>query len=113
METDSYLQSWRHEWLALAAVMFAYGALFSVYYPPLPGIEDEIGFVNQALVWSRGAISAEGAGLPGLADFTLVDGRHVAARHPGRSLAALPFLMAGGVRATFVSGLILHLAMTA
>src|SRR5258708_2087628 len=106
-------QSWRRHWTALAALMLAYAGLFAIYYPPLPGIEDEVGFVNQALVWSRGAISAEGAGLPGLADFTPVDGRHVAARHPGRSLVALPFLMAGGVRAAFVSGLVLHLAMTA
>src|SRR5947207_1081066 len=92
---------WRRDWAALAALMLAYAGLFVAYYPPLPGIEDEVGFVNQALVWSRGAISAEGAGLPGLADFTPVAGRHVAARHPGRSLAALPFLMIGGVRATF------------
>jgi hypothetical protein len=75
------------EWAALAALMLAYAALFVAYYPPLPGIEDEIGFVNQALVWSRGAISAEGAGLSDLADFVPVAGRHVAARHPGRSHA--------------------------
>jgi hypothetical protein len=103
----------RREWALLTALMLAYAAIFVAYYPPLPGIEDEIGFVNQALVWSRGAISAEGAGLSDLADFVPVAGRHVAARHPGRSLAALPFLALGGVRATFVSGLLLHLAMTA
>src|SRR6476660_10141767 len=102
----------RRDWAALAASMLAYAALFAAYYPPLSGIEDEIGFVNQALVWSRGAISAEGAGLPELVDFTPVAGRHVPARHPGRSLVALPFLMLGGVRATFASGLVLHLAMT-
>lgn len=100
------------DWALLAVAMLAYAGLFAAYYPPLPGIEDEVGFVNQALVWSRGEISAEGAGLPGLADFRLVAGRHVAARHPGRSLLALPLLMIGGVRATFVSGLLLHLAMT-
>src|SRR3954452_1485950 len=96
---DSCQEDRRRDWAALAALMLAYAGLFAAYYPPLPGIEDEVGFVNQALVWSRGAISAEGAGLPpGLTDFTPVAGRHVAARHPGRSLAALPFLMAGGVR---------------
>jgi len=58
-------QSWRRDWAALAALMLAYAGLFAAYYPPLPGIEDEVGFVNQPLVWSRGAISAEGAGLPG------------------------------------------------
>jgi hypothetical protein len=97
--------------------MLGYAALFAVWYPPLPGIEDEAGFVNQALVWSRGAVSAEGAGFEAgfgdLADFTEVGGRHVPLRQPGRSLLALPFLLAGGVRATFASGLLLHLATTA
>jgi hypothetical protein len=97
--------------------MLGYAALFALWYPPLPGIEDEAGFVNQALIWSRGAVSAEGAGFStgfgDLADFTEVGGRHVPLRQPGRSLLALPFLMAGGVRATFASGLLLHLATTA
>ena len=92
--------------------MLSYSALFVVYYPPLSGIEDEVGFVNQTLVWSRGAISSEGAGLHDLADFALIGERHLARRHPGRSLLALPFLMVGGLRAIFVSGLLVHLAMT-
>jgi len=98
---------------ALAALMLAYAALFVAYYPPLAGIEDEVGYVNQALVWSRGALSAEGAGLPGLADFAQFGDRHYALRHPGRSLLALPFLALGGVRAVFLSGLVLHLATVA
>lgn len=101
------------DWAVLVTLMLGYVALFLSYYPPLAGIEDEVGFINQALVWSRGAISAEGAGYTDLADFGLEKGRHVASRHPGRSLAALPFLMVGGVRAVFASGLVLHLAMTA
>ncbi len=100
------------EWFALTLLMIGYALIFMVFYPPLPGIEDEIGFVNQTLVWSRGAISAEGAGYSDLADFMLVRGRHVAARHPGRSVVALPFVIFGGVHAAFVSGLVLHLAMT-
>jgi hypothetical protein len=100
------------EWATLLVLMLAYAALFAVYYPPLSGIEDEVGFVNQALVWSHGAISPEGAGLPPeLMDFIEVKGRHVAVRNPGRSLLALPFLMVGGARATFASGLLLHLAV--
>jgi hypothetical protein len=92
------------EWLVLAYVV-----LFVLYYPPVPGIEDEIGYVNQALVWSRGAISADEIGRPDLAGFELLGTRHLARRHPGRSLLALPFLMIGGVRGTFVSGLLIHL----
>lgn len=102
------------EWYILIALMLAYTVLFFVYYPPVSGIEDETGFLNQALVWSRGAVSSEGAGFSdGLADFIKVGGRHVPARHPGRSLLALPFLMLAGTRATFASGLMVHLAMTA
>jgi hypothetical protein len=94
--------------------MLGYAALFVAYYPPIAGVEDEVGFLNQALVWSRGAVTAEGAGWPdGLGDFMEHHGRHVPTRHPGRSLVALPFLAAGGVPATFASGLLLHLAMTA
>jgi hypothetical protein len=100
------------EWAGLLALMLGYTALFVVYYPPLSGVQDEAGFVNQALVWSRGAISSEGAGLNDLLDFALIGERHLAQRHPGRSLLALPFLMVGGVRTIFVSGLLLHLAMT-
>ena len=98
---------------ALVALMLGYAAIFLTYYPPLAGIEDEVGFINQSLVWSRGAVSAEGAGYTDLDDFGLFKGRHLAMRHPGRSLVALPFLLAGGLRAVFTSGMVLHLAMTA
>jgi hypothetical protein len=98
---------------SLAALMLGYSVLFLTYYPPLAGIEDEVGFINQALVFSRGAVSAEGAGYADLDDFGLINGWHVSMRNPGRSLVAIPFLMAGGLRALFVSGLVLHLAMTA
>ncbi len=101
------------EWSGLIALMIGFAGLFLTYNPPLAGIEDEVGFLNQALVWSRGAISAEGAGYTDLADFGLIGGRHLAARHPGRSLLALPFLMVGGLRSVYVSGLMVHLAMTA
>jgi len=104
----------RRAWIVLAALMLGYAALFVAYYPPLAGVEDEVGFLNQALVWSRGSVTAEGAGWPdGLVDFMEHRGRHVSTRHPGRSLVALPFLAVGGVPATFASGLLLHLAMTA
>lgn len=99
-------------WTALGILMLGYTALFLVYYPPLSGIEDEVGFINQTVVWSRGAISSEGAGLDDLGDFLLIKGRHVAVRHPGRSLIALPFVAIGGLRAIYLSGLALHLTMT-
>ncbi len=104
----------RRGWGILIALMAGYAALFFAYYPPICGIEDEAGYLNQALVWSRGAITAEGAGYEAdLAGFWPVAGRHVAVRQPGRSLAALPFLALGGLRAVFASGLLIHLATAA
>ena len=38
----------RRGWGALVALMAGYAALFFAYYPPLAGIEDEIGYLNQA-----------------------------------------------------------------
>jgi hypothetical protein len=114
----------RSGWIVLILTCLAFAVLFLATYPTLSGVEDEVGFVNQALVWSRGAISSEASGFdelrydgdisdtPHLADFIRVDGRHVPSRHPGRSLILLPFLMLGGVRAGFLSGLAIHLGTT-
>jgi hypothetical protein len=102
----------RREWAALLALMLGYVALFAAYYPPISGIEDEVSYVNQAVIWSRGAVSADGAGLPELPEMAALGGRLVPTRHPGRSLVALPFLVLGGGRALFASGLVLHLALT-
>jgi len=96
----------------LLAGLVGFALIYAATYPRLSGIEDEVGFVNQAVFWSRGAVSAEGAGLsPELGDLVEVRGRHLPARHPGRSLVALPFVAAGGVPAAFGSGLLLQAAI--
>ncbi len=103
----------RHHAFILVALMISYVGLFIAFFPRLAAIEDEVGFINQALVWSKGAISSEGAGYGAtLADFQEVGGRRVGSRHPGRSLVALPFLMAFGLPGVFISGMLLHLIMT-
>jgi len=96
----------------IAAGLVLYCAIFLLFYPPICGIEDEQGFVNQAIFWSRGALSAEGAGLSThLGDLLPIGGRHLPIRHPGRSLAVLPFYMAGGYQAVFLSGIFLHVSL--
>ena len=114
----------RRSWRILIGCCIAYAALFLRFYPPLSGIEDEVGFVNQSLVWSRGAMTSEAAGFAEVADFGEPNGRprlmdfvrvgdvHRPSRHPGRSLILLPFVMVGGVRVGFVSGLLIHWATT-
>jgi len=89
--------------------LFLYTAVFYWFYPPICGIEDEQGFVNQTIFWSKGSVSAEGAMLsPLLGDLIEVSGRHVPMRHPGRSLITLPFYLIGGYHAIFISGYIIH-----
>lgn len=91
----------------------AYVLLFVWFYPPICGIEDEQGFVNQAIFWSKGGISAEGAGLSvHLGDLLEINGRHLPIRHPGRSLTVLPFYLVGGFSAIFLSGMLIHLLIT-
>lgn len=93
--------------------MLAYLGVFAAFYPPIAGIEDEQGFINQAIFWAHGGLSAEAAGLPAtLGDLVEVGGRHLPARHPGRSLVALPFYLIGGYSGVFASGAALHVALT-
>ncbi len=106
------LKHYQTSWWTLLSLMVAYTGLFIAYFPKVAAIEDEIGFINQTIVWSKGAMTAEAAGYPTLADFQELNGRHVPSRHIGRSLVALPFLIAFGLPGVFVSGLLLHLTMT-
>lgn len=106
------LLSLRAQWSLLAALIAVYLLSFAAFYPPTHAIEDEVGFLNQAIVWSSGSLSAEGAGFESLADFLEVKGRHVGWRNPGRSLLTIPFLAAGGYGAVFVSGALLHVLLT-
>ena len=98
-------------WALLAASIAAYLILFAVYYPPTHGIEDEVGFLNQALALSRGAITPQGAGFEALADFREFNGRFVGIRNPGRPLITAPFVALGGLPSAFASGALLHVAL--
>lgn len=84
---------------------------YLLFYPPTHGVKDEVGFINEGYVLAHGATSAEGAGFDSLPDFIEVGGVHLGWRNPGRSLLIVPFLLVGGYRAIFVSGLVLHLAL--
>ena len=77
----------KFSWGILCALLAAYLAVFFWYYPPTLGIEDEAGYINQAFVWMRGSISAEGAGYENLASFEEYRGRTVSWCSPGRSAA--------------------------
>jgi hypothetical protein len=111
-ERDKFSFSLREHWILLSLAVLFYFLLYCWYYPPICGIEDEVGFVNQALVWSKGAISAEGAGLTFVQDFVQFNGHHLPWRNPGRSLIIFPLLVIFGLKAIFVSGALIHAALT-
>jgi hypothetical protein len=100
------------QWLALGGMATGYLALFFFYYPCTHGIEDEVGYINQGIIFSRGAVSAEGAGFEHHEELIESGGRHVGWRNPGRSLVILPFLMTGSLKAIFLSGAVIHLLVT-
>ena len=102
--------NWRRDWKLLAIAMMGYAALYLIFFPPLPGIIDEIGYINQATFWSRGAISAEGAGISSVGDLAFARGRHVSYRHPGMSVLLLPFVKVG--EGMFALGLVIQIAIT-
>ncbi len=106
------LESRSIPWALLAASVAAYLILFAVYYPPTHGIEDEVGFLNQAIVLSRGALTPQGAGFEALADFREFEGRFVGIRNPGRPLIAAPFVALWGLPSAFASGALIHVALT-
>lgn len=96
-------------WALLAAALLVYALSFAWFYPPLAGVEDEAGFINQAFVWSKGALTAEGVGLARLPDFVPVPGQgQVSWRNPGRSLTLLPLVGAGLDRWIFATGAVIH-----
>jgi len=97
---------------AILVACLAYVAISLAFFPQALGIRDELGFINQAAVWSRGALSAEGAGLSDAADFAEVGGRHVSWRNPGRSLLILPFVGTGSLAPHHVVSILVHLGIT-
>jgi hypothetical protein len=99
-------------WLALSAAVLVYVALFAFYYPPLPGIEDEIGFINQGILFAHGSATTEGAGCPPLFDFIEFNGHHVTRRNPGESLLLIPLLLVFGLKSVFVLGAVVHVFLT-
>ncbi|HQH28951.1 MAG TPA: hypothetical protein PLP17_16280, partial [Oligoflexia bacterium] len=96
------------DWLVLALLIAGYLLLFFSFYPSTYGIEDEIGFIGEAVIMSRGALSEEGAGLSGFEGIIERGGRHVPNRNPGRPLLTVPFLLLFGERSVFVSGAMIH-----
>ncbi|HEX4948628.1 MAG TPA: hypothetical protein VFZ34_18275 [Blastocatellia bacterium] len=99
-------------WWGLGFAVSIYLAFFLYYYPCTHGIDDEVGFINQALVWSKGSTSIEGAGLSVFRDTMEHNGKHIFWRNPGRSIVILPFILIGGIQSVFLSGALIHILLT-
>jgi hypothetical protein len=99
----------RVHWIVLLAAVLSYLGLFVVYYPGLSAVDDEVGFVNQAVILSKGALTAESAGIGGYGE---VNGHATPWRNPGRSMLIVPLIVLLGLHSIFISGALIHAAMT-
>lgn len=101
----------RRGWTLLAVSILLYLVGFGVWYPPTHAIEDEVGFLNTALIWSKGALTSEDAGLGELNETQLGPRGRVGWRNVGRSLLTAPVLATLGYRATFAVGALIHVLL--
>jgi hypothetical protein len=101
----------RRGWTLLAISMALYLIGFAVWYPPTHAIEDEVGFLNTALIWSKGALTSEGAGLGELSETQVGPRGRVGWRNAGRSLVTAPVLASFGYSATFAVGALIHVLL--
>lgn len=101
----------RRGWALLVAAALLYLGTFVWFFPPTHAIEDEVGYLNMAAVWSQGALTAEGAGYEALADFDLGPRGTVGWRNPGRALVTAPAVALGGYRAAFLLSALIHVAL--
>lgn len=101
----------RRGWTLLGVSILLYLVGFAVWYPPTHAIEDEVGFLNTALIWSEGALTSEAAGLGELSETQLGPRGRVGWRNAGRSLITAPVLATLGYRATFALGALIHVLL--
>ena len=95
--------------LGISILLYLVG--FALWYPPTHAIEDEVGFLNTALIWSEGALTTEAAGLGELSETQLGPRGRTGWRNAGRSLLTAPVLATLGYRATFAVGALIHVLL--
>lgn len=101
----------RRGWTLLGVSILLYLVGFALWYPPTHAIEDEVGFLNTALIWSKGSLTTEGAGLGELSETQLGPRGRTGWRNAGRSLLAAPVLAVFGYRASFAVGALIHVLL--
>jgi hypothetical protein len=104
--------SLKSQWLVLTLALVGYLGLFGWFYPPLPGIEDEVGFLNLGYALSRGTANAHDLGYEELQGFKPTYGRLIGWRNPGRALTVVPFFWCDATDGVFWSGAAIHVATT-
>lgn len=102
----------RLHWAGLVLLLLVYTAVYAAYFPRIHGIKDEAGFINQALLWSRGLPPDFDLRTSPIEDLVFVGGKWVSWRNPGRSLLILPLLPFRSTEVLYGSSLLLHLAST-
>jgi len=104
----------KKDWAILFFFAFLFTIIYIVYYPPLSGIEDEVGFINQAILWSHQKFILDTPFIDGkfLGDLGEYNSRFLFTRNPLRSLTILPFIWANQLGSIFYSSLFIHLSLT-
>jgi len=104
----------KKDWIILFFFAFIFTIIYIIYYPPISGIEDEIGFINQAILWTHQKITLDSPFLDGkfLGDIGEHNGHFVFIRNPLKSVTLLPFIWIKQLDGMFYSSLLIHLVLT-
>jgi len=107
-------QHLKKDWALLFLFALLFVIIYIVYYPPISGIEDEIGFINQAILWTHQKLTLATPFLDGkfLGDLGEHNGGFLFIRNPLRSFTLLPFIWTNQLGSIFYSSLFIHLSLT-
>ena len=98
----------------LSLFIVFYLLMFKWFYPPMSGIEDEVGFINAARMWDQGHLYLDQNAFKEtpLADFFQIDDRWVTSRNPGRSLVIYPLIGTSWHDYLYGTGAGIHVVLT-
>ena len=107
-------QHLKKDWAILSFFALLFSIIYNIYYPPISGIEDEIGFINQAILWTHHKLTLDSPFLDGkfLGDLGEHDGHFLFIRNPLRSFTLMPFIWTNQLGGIFYSSLFIHLTLT-
>lgn len=107
---STWRSSRRNGWTGLLLALLAYAIVYLAFLPRVLGVKDEVGFLNQAILWTDPGAAPPDSAWRAADDLIFLNGRWAGWRNPGRSLLLLPLLPLRNVEALYLSSLLVHLA---